>query len=85
MILWGRGSEGEFTLRPPTLTSFSLKAAGEGGRAGGACMWHILRLPLTIWARRYIWAWLAVRAGEVAFPRSTACWAMPEAAAEFTL
>lgn len=59
------------------------------GRGARACTWHNPRprLTLTIWARRYIWAWLAVRAGEAALPRSTACWVMPEAAAaaEFTL
>lgn len=40
---------------------------------------------LTICALRYICAWLAVRAGEDVLPKSTACWAMPEAVAEFTL
>lgn len=40
---------------------------------------------LTICALRYICAWLAVRAGEDVLPKSTACWARPEAVAEFTL
>jgi len=34
---------------------------------------------LTICARRYICAWLAVRAGEAALPSRTACCAMPDA------
>lgn len=49
---------------------------------------HLSRGPgwvLTICALRYICAWLAVRAGEDVLPKSTACWAMPEAVAEFTL
>lgn len=40
---------------------------------------------LTICALRYICAWLAVRAGEDVLPKSTACWARPEAVAELTL
>lgn len=40
---------------------------------------------LTIWALRYICAWLAVRAGADVLPKSTACWARPEAVAELTL
>lgn len=40
---------------------------------------------LTICALRYICAWLAVKAGEDVLPKSTACWARPEAVAELTL
>ena len=39
---------------------------------------------LTIWARRYICAWLAVRVEFVGLPSSTACWDIP-AGAELTL
>lgn len=39
---------------------------------------------LTICARRYIWAWLAVKVELDALPSNTACWEIPEGA-EFTL
>lgn len=42
-------------------------------------------VKMSICALRYIWAWLAVRAGADVLPSSTACCAMPEAVAEFTL
>lgn len=38
-------------------------------------VWPVATLgPLTICARRYICAWLAVRAGLDGLPSSTACW-----------
>lgn len=46
-----------------------------------ACTMHT---ALTICARRYIWAWLAVRVEAEVFPSSTACWVML-AGAELTL
>lgn len=42
-------------------------------------------VKMSICALRYICAWLAVRAGEDVLPKSTACWARPEAVAELTL
>lgn len=42
-------------------------------------------VKMSICALRYICAWLAVRAGADVLPSSTACCAMPEAVAEFTL
>lgn len=41
---------------------------------------HTPMPTLTIWARRYICAWLAVRAGLDALPSSTACWEIAEGA-----
>lgn len=70
---------------PPSMTTGTLWALPtpqwDRGHATGpshpTVPWG--RVPLTICARRYIWAWLAVRAGEAALPSSTACCAMPEA------
>lgn len=75
-------------LLPPTSLIPTLSNLPGPDLSASVLPAHLSRGPgwvLTICALRYICAWLAVRAGEDVFPKSTACWAMPEAVAELTL